>query len=274
MCIICVKPAGVKRPTQEQLQAMCKSNPNGFGYMTWSPDKGLQVRKTMDEKQFAQWVEQIPDEQPVVYHARIATHGSVQERNCHPFLSADQQWAFAHNGILSIENEGDMTDSETFFRRIAEPMLRAGYEPTTDGKSAFDDMVRCVIGSSKFVFMNSHGNIYLYGSFIEDGGLYFSNSSYIPYDHDLSFNGMGIGKLNGKKGKGKKKYTTCANTPCSTETFYNLVEQLYEDIMMSDSVWDLPIDDLYDEYVSEFPVSWNEFCAAYDEAVAAYDADF
>ncbi len=158
MCIIAIKPVGVKRPTKDQLEAMCTANPDGFGYMTWSKKKGLQVRKTMNEEQFLKWVQKIPDTQPVVYHARIATHGSVNVRNCHPFLSDDKQWAFAHNGILRIQNERDMTDSETFFRRIAMPMLRAGYHPNDKGD--FDAMVNTIIDGSKFAFMDGNGNIY------------------------------------------------------------------------------------------------------------------
>ena len=34
--------------------------------------------------------------------------------------------AFAHNGILSIKNRGDMTDSETFFRDIFSPVFEIG----------------------------------------------------------------------------------------------------------------------------------------------------
>ncbi len=271
MCIICIKPAGVQRPTKEQVNAMLTSNPDGFGYMTWSPDKGLQVRKTMDANKFAKWVEQIPDEQPVVYHARIATHGSIQERNCHPFLSADKQWGFAHNGILSIANEGDMTDSETFFRRI-EPLLAAGYTPTIEGYGAFDAMVAAVIGSSKFAFLNNEGAIYHYGNFIEDGGLLFSNSSYKPYDYGEWFSGLKIGKLSGKKSKGKKKQTPAyRQTPCSTELYYDLVEQLYNDMLSDGRVWELPMYDLYEEYAVNYPVSWEYFTEAFDEAEAMLD---
>jgi len=273
MCIICIKPAGVQRPTKEQLNAMLTTNPDGFGYMTWSPDKGLQVRKTMDAKKFIQWVENIPDEQPVVYHARIATHGSIQECNCHPFLSADQQWGFAHNGILTIQNEGDMTDSETFFRRIAEPLLAAGYTPTVEGYGAFDAMVASIIGSSKFVFMNNEGSVFHYGNFIEDGGLLFSNSSYKPYDYGLWFDGMKIGKLSGKKSK-KKQTTTYPQTPCSTELYYDLVEQLYNDMLSDGEVWRMPMYDLYEEYAVNYPVSWDDFSQAYDEAEALLDDNY
>lgn len=177
MCIIAIKPAGVAKPTAEQFKCMCDTNSNGFGYMTWSKEKGLQVYKTMDRDAYMKRVNKIPDDQPVVYHMRIATHGSVQKKNCHPFMDETKKWAFAHNGILSIHNEGDMTDSETFFKRIAMPFIYAGILP---GDKAFDKMIDIIINSSKFVFMNSEGELFYYGHFIKDKGLLFSNDSYKP----------------------------------------------------------------------------------------------
>jgi len=177
MCIIAIKPAKAAKPTREMFDAMIKGNPDGFGYMTWSAEKGLQVRKTMDSKLYLKWVNKIPDEQPVVYHMRIATHGSVQVKNCHPFQDATKTWGFAHNGVLSIHNEGDMTDSETFFKRIAMPFIYAGMLPES---KPFDKMVEAIIGYSKFVFLH-RGEIFKYGNFIKEGDLYFSNTSYKPY---------------------------------------------------------------------------------------------
>ena len=177
MCIVAIKPAGVQKPTQEQFDAMCTANSSGFGFMTWSKEKGLQVRKTMNKEQYIRWVNKIPDEQPVVYHMRIPTHGSVQAKNCHPFMDATKHWAFAHNGVLSISNEGDMTDSETFFKRVAMPFIYAGMLPNS---KPFDKMINAIIGSSKFAFMNDKGEIFKYGNFIKEGDLFFSNDSYKP----------------------------------------------------------------------------------------------
>ncbi len=258
MCIIAIKYAGVKRPTKEQFEAMCTANPDGFGYMTWSKKKGLQVRKTMDAEQFQKWVEKIPDSQPVVYHARIATHGSVSVRNCHPFLSDDKQWAFAHNGILHIQNERDKTDSETFFRSIALPMLRAGYKPNDKGD--FDAMVSTIIDGSKFAFMDGNGRIYTYGNYIEDNGLLFSNSSYLPYDRRWTWRDypqLGIG------------WDDIEDVPDYTETdmvFDDLVERLSQDMETDPEIWEQSTAELYDKYKAYYPVSRNDFVEAFDYA--------
>ena len=263
MCIVAIKPAGVKRPTNNQLKAMCENNPHGFGFMTWNKKDGLVVRKTMDYKTYKKWVTKIPDSQPVVYHARIATHGSVGESNCHPFLSDDKQWAFAHNGVLSIQNEGDMTDSETFFKRLALPLLKAGYKP--NDKGVFDKMVATILGCSKFVFMDSNGNIYTYGSFIREGDLLFSNTSYVDY----SFFGIGKGK---KKSKQQTWDDFIADDDCymdeysGIECFDQLVDKLYIDMENDPTFYEKEMGDLYDKYSKEFPVTYDEFLEAYDYA--------
>lgn len=259
MCVIAIKPAGVKRPPKDQLEAMCTANPDGFGYMTWSKKQGLQVRKTMDAEQFVKWVQKIPDRQPVVYHARIATHGSVNVRNSHPFLSDDKQWAFAHNGILRIQNERDMTDSETFFRRIAMPMLQAGYHPNDKGD--FDAMVATIIDSSKFVFMDSDGNIYHYGVFIEDNGLLFSNASYRPYKERWTWRDYPQFHHGWDDAEDEvQDYTE------NDATFDALVERLSADMETDPEVWEKSTAELYDEYKANYPVSWNDFVAAFDFA--------
>lgn len=184
MCIICAKAKGIKRPTDEQFEAMMESNPHGFGMATFENGR-IVVRKTMLPEQYMKWVKKVKDETPAIFHMRIATHGSVSEKNCHPFISDDGQWAFAHNGILSIKNEGDMTDSETFFRRMALPLLNGGFLPhAADG--AFDHMVDAIIGGSKFAFMDNTGAIMTYGPWIEDNGLLFSNTSYRPITFGFS----------------------------------------------------------------------------------------
>lgn len=260
MCIIAIKPAGAKRPTNEQLKTMCQANPNGFGFMTWSKDKGLQIYKTMSEKEYMKQVKKIPDEQPVVYHMRIATHGSVQQSNCHPFLSDDKHWAFAHNGVLSIQNEGDMTDSETFFRRLAVPLLKLGFTPNDNGD--FDAMVNTIIGGSKFVFMDAHGKIYSYGQFIHDGELYFSNSSYQPYDYRTfllsDWDCCGKSKKKGKKGKKEQD-------DIDLEIMEQVTDELYDKMMYDPYFFDRKPEQIWEEDY-KYVISKENFDFAYSQA--------
>ena len=262
MCIIAIKPAGAKRPTNEQFKTMCHANPNGFGYMTWTKEDGLIVKKTMKEKAFLKWVKNIPDEQPVVYHMRIATHGSVQESNCHPFISDDKHWAFAHNGVLSIQNEGDMTDSETFFRRLAIPLLKLGFKPNDNGD--FDAMVNTIIGSSKFVFMDARGKIYSYGQFIHDGELYFSNSSYQPFDY-RAYLPIGWDCCSSKSKKKGKALTQQEQDDEDLESMDALASELYEQMMYDTYFFDRSQHTIWEEDYKDF-ISEEYFKLAYEQA--------
>ena len=276
MCIIAIKPAGSKRPTNEQFKEMCTSNPDGFGYMTWSKDKGLQVYKTMSEKEYMKRVKKIPDEQPVVYHMRIATHGSVQAKNCHPFMSDDKYWGFAHNGILNIPNENDMTDSETFFRRLAIPLLKRGFKPNDNGD--FDAMVNNIIGGSKFVFMDKHGKIYTYGQFIHDGELYFSNTSYQTWDY-RAYLPLGwdiCATKKGKKGRKKKELMDDIDSGLVDE----VAGELYDGMMWDTYFFDRTPEKIWEEDYkgviskASFDVAYSQAEAWMYEEMNRYDDEF
>ena len=181
MCIICIKKQGVEKPTQETIKVMARKNPDGFGVMYYD-GQSLQVVKSMNLDDILKENDKITKDMPAVYHFRIATHGSVNVLNCHPFYDEQTGYGFAHNGILSIQNEGDMTDSETAFRRIILP------NAILFGMDSYevDAAVQCVIGSSKFALLNGDKLKY-WGQFTEDlGGLLFSNGNYKEYQWQSS----------------------------------------------------------------------------------------
>ena len=175
MCIICAKLQGVSKPTTETIKTMAQNNPDGCGIMYAKGGK-LYVVKTMNVKNIIRINDkEIDDNTPAVYHFRIATHGSVRKSNCHPFVDKGIKTGFMHNGILSIANEGDWTDSETAFRRLFVPIIRkCGLT-----HKSLDYAVNAVIGGSKFVFLRADGTCRMFGQFItEKDGLLYSNSTY------------------------------------------------------------------------------------------------
>lgn len=169
MCVIIVKPAGVKMPTSEIIKAAHNANPHGCGFISPSV-----FYKGMSFESFKRKLKQVSDEEPCIIHFRLATHGSIKRANCHPFNRGDV-W-FAHNGILGIRPQGDMTDSETVFQNIIYPtIIRYGY-----GSKEMDKAVNCIIGYSKFAFMQSD-DVRMYGDFIkQDDGCYYSNLRFMP----------------------------------------------------------------------------------------------
>ena len=179
MCIVCVKKAGVEKPNKELITTMAYNNPQGFG-MSIARNGKLVSYHSMKVEDIIALNKKIKKSDSVIYHFRIATHGSVSLKNCHPFLSVDKQWAFAHNGIISIKNEGDWTDSYTFFVRVIQPLIKGGFAP---GSKEFDSMMGLFCSSNKMALMDKDGNCSLYGAFVDDNeyGLSFSNYTYESY---------------------------------------------------------------------------------------------
>lgn len=188
MCIIAIKDAGVQFPTIDTVETMCDNNPDGFA-VVWhkAGDKHSRVYRTMNRESFLKRYKMIVSHNDyktttMYIHARIATHGSLKQSNCHGFVDTKTRLCFAHNGILGIKNRDDLTDSETFFRDYFIPVYRHG------GWFEAEKLIRDTIGYSKFVFMDGDGRLRRFGNYIRDNaGVLYSNSSFRrhPYSYYL-----------------------------------------------------------------------------------------
>lgn len=187
MCIIAY---GIKKDIgNKRFQNCLTNNPDGFfllGFKRGNEDNKPEflVRTLLKKEVVATW-EKIPNDYIVLLHARIKTHGSISEKNVHGWNG--DNWYFCHNGILSLKNKGDLTDSETFFRYLFLPAFgKTDIEETNEG---IDDMVNSVIGLSKFVFWKK-GKMLFYGHFErpdKNKFAYFSNDTYINYDKKAGY---------------------------------------------------------------------------------------
>lgn len=175
MCVIIVKPEGVKIPSNDILNACYAVNSDGCGFVSPSMSyKGLNFRT------FKRKLAKVPVDEPCIIHFRFATHGSVSRANCHPFNMGDV-W-FAHNGILPITPRGDMTDSQTAFEDIIYPAIQKyGFASRGAGMA-----INKIINGSKFAIMQGD-HVRLYGKFIKWQGYYFSNLRFIQYVFEPQF---------------------------------------------------------------------------------------
>ena len=196
MCIIAIKPREVAYPSYKRVKNMCENNSDGFA-IVWHV-KGEPVRnyRTLNEKKFLKKYNEITStykakDVSLFIHARIKTHGTQKLENCHGWIEDKIGLAFAHNGILSIKNRDDMTDSETFFRDIFAPAFELG------GWSAGERAIKACIGTSKFCFMDMYGNLIHYGNYIKgDDGILYSNDSYMERTWNRYGGYYGIGSCN------------------------------------------------------------------------------
>ena len=172
MCVIIIKPAGVKMPSNDILEAAYIANPDGCGFVSTN-----HYYKSLSYARFKAELAKVDDSEACIIHFRLATNGSVKRANCHPFKNHDV--FFAHNGVLSIPADGDKTDSQTAFDRLIYPAIeRHGYE-----SPIVDKVVDTIIGGSRFAMMRAGSyDVEMYGSYMlcEDG-CYYSNLRFMTW---------------------------------------------------------------------------------------------
>lgn len=128
-------------PTKAELDSVWFSNPHGFG-LSYAKDGSLYIKKTLKEKDVSKLISKVPKGAPLLLHWRFATHGSVKESNCHPWLLFGGEWVGAHNGCLRIapDPKRDITDSLAFFESLDGldfDAITNRLKTTGEGKMAF-----------------------------------------------------------------------------------------------------------------------------------------
>lgn len=175
MCVIIYKPKGALMPSKSLLDKAQRFNPHGCGFCT--PTK---TYRGLSYAEFTKKLKQVGDE-PVLIHFRFATHGSLKKTNCHPFYDKKTDTYFMHNGILPINSENDMTDSEIAFRQILQPTIKDYGLSSPELIEEVDE----IIGFSKFAFMQNE-EVNIYGDFRLYEGCYFSNLNFLRQLTSLS----------------------------------------------------------------------------------------
>lgn len=186
MCVICIKKLGVSWPENNLLNNCMQTNPHGFS-LAWNEGDTVKNFKTMSPQALIKKYNQIKQldckTTAMIFHARIATHGSHKLSNCHCWI--EDNIAFAHNGILyDIPVNDDRTDSETFFSDYFMPVMRHS------GIKAAGYLAKKIIGTSKFAFLGPKGAVTELGNWVQvkeknnkgtekkSGILLFSNNSF------------------------------------------------------------------------------------------------
>lgn len=193
MCIIVFKPEGVPFPEKKILKTCFENNPDGAGFMYRKDSKVYIQKGYMTPESLFRALKLAGkkiggfEDVDLVIHFRIATHGTVEPGQTHPFPITDDysqlvktrtvvNQALAHNGIL-LE-----------------------YAPLGWERYIFSDTMRFIINNAsniqdalkkhnrhggRFVLMNSK-ETKIFGNFIKNGGLYYSNDTYIKKPEPLN----------------------------------------------------------------------------------------
>lgn len=193
MCIIAIKPVGVKLPDETILRNMWDNNPDGAGFMYADKTGHVQIRKGfMKWKSFKRNIDSLADQMdltntPLIMHFRITTHGGTCPGNTHPFPVTDDVKTLgktsvvtglgvAHNGIISsVTPRKGLSDTGEYIVTQLAPLKRA-MPRFYENKDAML-MVKNAIGS-KMAFLTGAGEIYTIGDFTADDGMLYSNTTY------------------------------------------------------------------------------------------------
>ena len=272
MCIVVYKPKDRLMPSEETLRQCFTRNPDGAGYMFPEDDKVVIKKGYMNFKALYQAVmkdyERLGKETPFVLHFRIQTQGGVNQECTHPFplsknmvdlktLDIESRFGLAHNGIISLTSKSGYTqyyDSTT--RTYRYDYSKPDYSDTmkfitdylaliikTENWYKDEDtlaLIEKLAGySNKFAIMDKEGHTTLIGNFIEDNGIYYSNSTYEVYKTPSSY------------------YNNTTTTTTDEEEDY---EKYYNEKTCS---YDFPIDncpvwDYGDDSMCEFCSHWQD----------------
>lgn len=191
MCIIAVSPSGVRQPDEDTMRTMFQSNPDGAGYMVHRNGRVEISKGFMTWADFIHAVryEHFTDADSVVYHFRISTQAGVNPQMTHPFplshrltdmrrLDVGCRVGIAHNGIIRLTsdpNDHEYSDTAHYITEYLSDLEESDFR---------DDRVLAHIDrqtNSRWAIMLSDGSIHTVGHFIEDNGILYSNSTFMPY---------------------------------------------------------------------------------------------
>ncbi len=191
MCILTFMPAGVTIG-YENARRSAISNPDGFGFAIHTSTAIITDHDMNFEKLWARFTEARKHQAgPALLHFRIATHGSVDTDNCHPFyVGESQDSVLAHNGMLPLTMP--IHDSRSDTRLFAEIILpHCGGIEQLDDKEFWDSLEEWSIGSKMVIMTINPTNKYDWYIVNEqaghwaDDGVWYSNTSYKPYTYPM-----------------------------------------------------------------------------------------
>lgn len=189
MCLLIFKPAGKRIPVSHLINA-ADANPHGAG-IACAKNGRLHVLKSpkWSGEEIAEELYSLVD-YPAIVHFRLATHGSKNAVNTHPFL-ASPTVAFAHNGVLYGygDDKRDVSDTRDFMEREVSPLLEKGIGLKSRAFRRHARKWEKAIGYNKFVLLNAKGDSLIVreslGLWRE--GVWYSNDSFLPYVERYTF---------------------------------------------------------------------------------------
>lgn len=175
-CIAIWKPKGVQI-ARKYLENCFINNKEGAGFAYVKEGKIIMEKGFFDFDKFYEAYKGL-QKYAALIHFRIATHGNVDEENCHPFLMNDGQYALVHNGVMpSSLHSGKKEESDSRqFAELITPLL--AMVPWRNEQ--FSNVVEEAIGYNKVAIMRNDGKVWILNEKKGEWhkGAWFSNHTY------------------------------------------------------------------------------------------------
>lgn len=214
MCMLTYFPSD-QQPDISALRNGTYVNNDGHGWAIVTRDQEIRTFKSLDAEEaletFAEYREYYP-EGPAMFHSRMATHGSVNTDNVHPFVvQGDSRTVVGHNGILPKWAQpnatyDDRSDTRLFADDLLQkwPTLRFGQEGQRarlgERITSWNKLVILTVDpkfdSNAYIINEKEG--------IWEKGIWYSNSGYMPYTY----------RTLGNYSYTSEKYETGKQCPC------------------------------------------------------------
>lgn len=210
MCIICLKPAGVDLPSDDEIKYMFERNHDGAGFAIQGDldgDGGFKVRykkgfMNVDDLLEALGPREKLKDLNVAIHCRIKTHGEVDKGTTHPFKLSNQYSdlrelegsgaVLFHNGVISglggLINEKS-SDTQDYVVGVA---MRYMANPRMPGAIS-KKIVEQITGSSRILILYPKKNFPMIkiGTWYEHKGCFYSNMGYKSETSTTKWSGYG-----------------------------------------------------------------------------------
>ena len=192
MCIIMVKPKGVKLPEKSVFKQCFENNSDGCGFMYVDKGKVIINKGYMGYKNMYKNIKRLIEQQGdrnIVVHFRIGTSGKNDQRTTHPYpvtsdtsllqkLTLETDLGIVHNGVISGYKDmtrPDLNDTQVFIRDHISILKDLNDEFYKNDRvlDMLEDMT-----NSKLCFLNKDDELYYVGMFTTDNGVLYSNTTY------------------------------------------------------------------------------------------------
>lgn len=194
MCIAIVKKRGVLMPNEETLNICFENNPHGCGYTICRNGKNHVFKGFMKLTELMDSFKKVKplQSESVMIHFRVASVGSINKSNCHPFVVSNKYETMkklelstklpvlVHNGTFKFfgETKKDYSDTMQFTKMMANLFQDQEYYYY----HSLNNFIQHYINGNncRVAVMYKNGLIDMFGDWIKDEktNLYFSNDKY------------------------------------------------------------------------------------------------